>query len=122
MSILVPAARQTNANTAGQTKPAADRTTTQLNAPVANATDDIEGILTGGHSLISIAPLHLAKATDSILGPNGGLIPRQGSVLAPGPAGAAATAGRIQATSRHEITTTVNKARSSWQRLLGRVR
>lgn len=121
MSILVPAARQMNTNTAGQTKPAIEPTST-LYAPVANVTSDLEGMLTGGHSFLNpsqiITPLE--KATDSVRGPLGGLRPRAGSVLIAGPGGPAHAAAQIQTTARHDVASVTAGAKSAWRKLLGR--
>jgi len=96
---LIPVSERINANVAGQTRAAADvaplpsafaPTLTEIVSPGA-----IENMMSGGvhpEAIPAFAATQLQKATNSVTGPLGGLIPARGSTVAPGPAGGAAAA------------------------------
>lgn len=60
----------------------------------------------------------LVRASDSLRGPNGGMVPQRQGTQAPGPAGSVATAQSIQA----QATAAADRAKTGAAGLLARVR
>ncbi len=104
-SVLIPASQRFNANVAGQTHVVPNETPpgtphaaqpTEVVANIPSATGALDLILAGGSHPENIIPpvvaTNLTRASDSLAGKMGGLVPRFTGTLAPGPAGAAASA------------------------------
>ena len=103
-SIIHTAAQRLNTDTAGltyvpETPPGApvSATVSEVGAKLLHGTSEGLGFLTGGthpESIGSVANLNTneVQATDSRPGKMGGLVPRVTGTVAPGPAGAAASA------------------------------
>ena len=117
------AANRLNADTAGQTN-AEPQPHTTAGPTLAEVTHQVEGFDLGGLFAGGIHPeapiLHsvstaLARATDSVRGPLGGLTPRGNGTVAPGPAAAVASA---QAAVAHAV----ESARPQVNRLADRIR
>lgn len=90
-------AQRINADVAGLTHGAPPATTVSAEPIASVISDPMASILSGGHVLISDLAVPLGRATDAIRGPLGGLVPRRGSVTAPGPAGPVNAAAGQQA-------------------------
>jgi hypothetical protein len=102
---LVLASDYTNASTAGMTSTVNERVDGATPWPPPVQVDEIlhgdnlPHLFSGGshpESIPGVVLTPLEKATDSIRGRLGGLVPARGSVLQPGPAGGAATARSIR--------------------------
>lgn len=104
---LINTSNRINANTAGQTRTAADVSIAPVSVTASEVADNLFGsmdsILSGGahpEAVPGTAPRPLERATDSVRGRLGGLVPRGTSVTAPGPTGGAAAASAVESGAR----------------------
>lgn len=90
-AIVTQAAQKINADTAGHTQTEPAQTTAAPPSPSELlGGDSFSGLWQGGwhpEALLTAVDTALVKPTESLLGPNGGLIPRRTTGSAPGPAG-----------------------------------
>lgn len=103
---LIPASNRMNASVAGQTRDAEaiQPTPAQVGLTATETGDNLFGglgdLVAGGvhpEAVPAIVARPLDVATDSVRGTLGGLRPKFGSVIAPGPAGSASAAKAVQA-------------------------
>jgi hypothetical protein len=119
---LINTSNQINANTAGQTRAAEDISpvSTQAGITATETGDNLFGslgsILSGGvhpEAVPGVVDTSVQRATDSVRGKLGGLVPKSTSVTAPGPVGSANAAKATLAGASQGVTKTVSDARST---------